>query len=739
MHFIKYGLYLGSIIFFGSLKAEIILDGKIDEPEWQQAKNYTSFVVTSPDTGKTPKVKTTVKLLSQPEGLYISFANQQERQNRSRKYSAKDQHTSADFNVVSIDFSGQGDSVFEFVTTLGNGSMDGVYSRGNQFDSDWEGAWDFKTHEEDDYWYSEIFVPWSIAPFPKSVDENSSNISVHFSRYNIAEAEQYSFPDTSSSRQDFMQSLHLVNVNKPDESTLTIFPYMSATRDIKQGESVYKVGADLLWKPSVNQQITVAINPDFGQAESDELIANFSAIETLHSDKRAFFTENQNLFVIKDTTFELLNTRRMGGSSDTIEGNPTDITAAIKYLNTGKNIDLGLIVVSEDDRNNVLGKTFISSRWLLKNEHGYLGQMINWVDRANIERSAMTSAIDFGYWQNKIQLDGKVLFSQTKQATTSSGLGGTLNIKYRANRQWNTELAMAWLDKDLELNDMGYLARNNLKKIDLTTNYLYIPKDDNHFFRQYDLRFDTTYESNFDNERLPINYALSLTTKTSNNAKLIADVKYESSGYDDLITRGHGSIFLPDKQSYLIKYVSPYGGQLSFSADVNRFQEGINGWANSFSVSSDFALTDKTIISTGLFHLRSDDWLIGNNQGELMRYQRTFDQVSINLLWAMSEDQEFSFKGQWYVVDAIEGEYFSTHGQAHMGNEQPSNFKQSQLSLQLRYRYRFAPLSDIYLVYARNGHFYDEGKAIDNNNEIISQQFDEPEDNLFMFKVRVMY
>jgi len=739
MKIIKYTFWLSSIIFFGSLRAEIILDGKIDEEDWRHAKTYTSFVVTSPDTGEKPKVDTSVRLLSRADGLYIAFENQQARIKRSRKYSAKDQHTSADFNVVSIDFSGQGDSVFEFVTTLGNGSMDGVYAQGNQFNDDWEGAWDFKVYEGDHYWYSEIFIPWSIAPFPKSVDDNSSNIRVYFGRYNIGEGEQYSFPDTSSSRQDFMQSLHLVNVSKPDKSTFSLFPYASATHDINQGGSKYKLGADLLWKPSVNQQVTVAINPDFGQAESDELIANFSAVETLHSDKRTFFTENQNLFVIKDTRFELLNTRRMGGSSDTAQGAPTDINSAIKYLNTGQKLDLGVIAVLEDDSRGVLGKKFVSSRWLLKNEQGYLGQMVNWVDRANIDRTAITSAVDFGYWQEKVHVDGKILFSETRQNTTSRGTGGIFNLKYRAHRQWQTKLAIVWLDKELELNDMGYLARNNLKEIDLTTNYLYIPKGDNHFFRQYDLQVDTTYKSNFDNENLAQDYAISLTTKTQNNAKLIANFTYESSGYDDLITRDHDSVFLPGKQGYLIKYVSPYGGRLSYSLDVNYMQEGVEGWANSVGLSLDYAITDKAIISTGVSRLKSDDWLIGSDRGELMRYHRNFDQISVNFLWALSEDQEFSFKGQWYVVDATEGEYYTTTPQVKREDEQPIDFKQSQLSLQLRYRYRFAPLSDIYLVYARNGKFYGEGDMIKNNRDIISQQFDKPEDNLLMFKVRVMY
>lgn len=166
--------------------------------------------------------------------------------------------------------------------------MDGVYSRGNHYDGDWEGAWDFKVSEDKTNWYSEIFIPWTIAPFSLANKNTSDDIKLHFSRYNIAEGEGYSFPDTSSARANFMQSLFSVKADKPKSSTIKVFPYSSWSSDFKEKESKLKMGADLLWKPAVNQQITVTINPDFGQAESDELIANFSAIETLYSDKRAF-------------------------------------------------------------------------------------------------------------------------------------------------------------------------------------------------------------------------------------------------------------------------------------------------------------------------------------------------------------------------------------------------------------------------------------------------------------------
>ncbi len=721
---------------------EITLDGKVNEAIWSSAKTFSSLVVTSPDTGLKPKVNTIVRVITTDDGLYISFENQQEKSKRSRKYSAKDQHTSADFNVVSIDFSGQGDTVYEFVTTLGNGSMDGVYSRGSNFDDDWEGAWDFKVYEDETNWYSEIFIPWAIAPFPLVNKNNSSEIKLYFSRYNIGEGEAYSFPDTSSSRANFMQSLYSVKVNKPKTSTMQVFPYSSLTQDFNGKESTLKIGADLLWKPTVNQQVTATINPDFGQAESDELIANFSAVETLYSDKRAFFTENQSLFDIKGNNFEMLNTRRIGGNSDGSNSEPSDILAAVKYLNTNQKIDIGIMAVNEDDSSDAKGKKFLSTRWLYKGKQGYVGQILNWVDRPTINRSVLSSAIDYGYDESNISVDGTFLFSKVKDEISSDGLGGTFNLNYRTNRQWKTDMRLTWLDEGLSLNDMGYLARNNLREFNVSSDYLLIPSGENNLFKQIDWHGSATFSNNFQDERLPVKYTATMTAKTQNSAKIVTKLDYATSGYDDLISRGNGSVKLTDRQGYLFQYISPYSGDFHYEVGLNYLQEGLSDWASSLNVSADYALTDQTIFSGSISRLNSDDWLIGDSQGKLTSYQRTYDQFSFKVLWSMFENQELSIKGQWYSIEAENGKnvtFANVKTQYSSITEQAPNFKQSQLTLQLRYRYRFAPLSDVYLVYARNGSYFEEGQQFTHHGDVIKDQFKNPDVDLIMFKIRYMY
>jgi len=736
-----------------TLQASISLDGKLDESEWKNARSFSDFVKTSPDTGEKPEVGTLVKMTSDKEGLYFAFINQQSVESRSRKYSAKDQFTSADFISVTIDFSAQGDTLYEFVVTLGNGSMDGVYSRGSQFDGDWEGAWDFKVSEDDKNWTAEIFIPWTIAPFPidktnsqqnqNQLNKDLSKMGIYFGRYFIEKGESYSFPDTSPSKANYMQSLHQVWVNKPSGSALQIFPYASLKQDFNYQEVEYRVGADFLWKPTADQQITVAINPDFGQAESDELVANFSAVETLYSDKRAFFTENQSLFDIKSDTFELLNTRRMGGSSDaeisSQDNQPTDIAAAIKYLNTSNSLDFGVMAVLEDDPKDASGKHFLSSRWLVKGEKGYVGQLINWVDRPTIEREVLTSGIDFGYWQDNLNFSGKLLYSKTEQQRAAEGFGSFVKLKYQANREWRSDFSLLWLDEKLELNDMGYLARNDLKQLNVVSEYLFLPENDDSYFREFNWSVDGSVSTNKKGENLADRMSLGVTAKTQQSASYIAQLNYISSGYDDLISRGFGSVELPGRQDWLLGYSSPFSGQTYYQINYHHLQEGLKDWADSIEFSMNYSFNDTTMLSTSLLQLDSDDWLIGNDAGQLTSYQRKFDQLSFNLLWLLAEGQELSIKSQWYAVEAENGKAYNYYSEPTQANNLIQNFKQSQLSMQLRYRYRFAPLSDIYLVYVRNGGFYQEGEDLFGNRDILNQQFDDPDDHQLLFKIRMMF
>ncbi|MCW9015857.1 MAG: DUF5916 domain-containing protein, partial [Kangiellaceae bacterium] len=499
----------------------IDIDGKLDEPEWQQAQVFNQFVQSWPDTGEAPRFQTKVLLTTTKQGIYVGFINQQPKEARSRRYSGHDQFTAADFDMLFIDFNGDGNTAYEFVATLGGGTMDGTYSRGNNSNRDWDGPWTVAVSEDDTNWYSEFFIPWSIATYKSQTSADGSdsevkpdasieqantesyqrrNISIFFQRYNVFESESYAFPDTSRGRANFTYEYHPITVDFSGGRSLAINGYIASTnRSAEQASnnesSDTDIGVDLIWKPTTSQQIIATINPDFGQVESDELIVNFSAVETLRTDKRPFFTENQSLFDVRGPEkLRLFNTRRVGGTSDGESSDIYDIGGALKYISAFESVDLGLFAAKEKDLADAEGKTFLSTRWLHSDGELNYGQLINYVDNPTQNRKAYTTNFDLNYTISaNTKIFVNVLSSKIEEVSTieetskikdksdnaqagendidSSGFGATVSASYRPIRTWDNLLEVSYFDDELELNDMGYLARNDILTSRLTSKY----------------------------------------------------------------------------------------------------------------------------------------------------------------------------------------------------------------------------------------------------------------------------
>ena len=69
------GLFLG-LVFCINLKAEISIDGVLDEEEWQTAKKINTFYEVFPYSLKeVSDFKTDILIMENPKGIYRGFKN----------------------------------------------------------------------------------------------------------------------------------------------------------------------------------------------------------------------------------------------------------------------------------------------------------------------------------------------------------------------------------------------------------------------------------------------------------------------------------------------------------------------------------------------------------------------------------------------------------------------------------------------------------------------------------------
>ena len=133
-----------------SPRAEIIIDGKLNEKEWQNAQVLNDFYVTVPFSLEPTPLETQTLFYSDDDGLYVAFINAQDEETRDRRKHQRDNLMQTyDRNVVVIDFDNNGSTAYMLGISLGNSLIDYTITNENQVDGDWDGEWFAKTSESD--------------------------------------------------------------------------------------------------------------------------------------------------------------------------------------------------------------------------------------------------------------------------------------------------------------------------------------------------------------------------------------------------------------------------------------------------------------------------------------------------------------------------------------------------------------------------------------------------------------
>ena len=458
-----------------SYSHEIKIDGKLNDLSWESAEEYTKFYESFPFTLKSPTSFQKVLILEDSDGIYFGFINQQKKEQvRDNKHERDDEMSNADKVGVSIDFDGNGLVAYSFSVSAGGSISDGIYRNENEINYDWDADWKSEVYIDEDYWFAEIFIPWTIAPM-KSIDGPSRPVKLNFWRLLASEWKVHSSIKGNARQEKYMSLFHEYEFNNYSISKIDFFPYLTLSDDRVLNEGSKKVGAEIFWKIDSGQQLNVAINPDFGQVESDELVVNFSSSETFYSDKRPFFSENHSLFDVKGMSFfYVVNTRRIGGAPDydcskyapviedycnRSEVGINDIDHAIRYTSQNESLDFGFLGASEADENFSKGRDFYSFRVRKNFKDLTLGYLGTKTDRPILDRKADVHSFDFTYLPNdKTRIDTIYAFSDISQNTLLNKKGEIFRFKYVNSPSQRTyyDIFINFFDEASDLNDMGY-------------------------------------------------------------------------------------------------------------------------------------------------------------------------------------------------------------------------------------------------------------------------------------------
>jgi len=319
------------------------LDGRLDDPAWQLAHPARGFLETDPDEGKSPSESTTVMILYDDAAIYVGARLYDAEPSKiSRRLGRRDDDTQSDVFYVDFDSYHDHRTAFEFAVNPAGVKLDDLCS--NDFfigDRSWDPVWDVATAIDSLGWVVEMRIPFSQLRFPQVRDQVWG---VNFFRWVFRKNQfsQWAFKRKTetgyASRFGHLLGLHDI----PAPRRLEVLPYTlgrgtydnpGAGNPFDHGHSYFGgAGLDLKYGLTSNLTLDAAVNPDFGQVESDPAFVNLTTVEQFLQERRPFFVEGASIFTFGGTgpyiqfgnTPQYFYTRRVGRAPSLEPEAPTD-------------------------------------------------------------------------------------------------------------------------------------------------------------------------------------------------------------------------------------------------------------------------------------------------------------------------------------------------------------------------------------------------------------------------------
>ncbi|NQD38085.1 hypothetical protein HPT27_13715 [Permianibacter sp. IMCC34836] len=720
--------------------ANINVDGRADEIEWQQAKVLDQFVTVEPYTQAIPPYQQRVLLLSLPEGLALAFQIDHPAEvTRTKPQTQRDQLDSADRVNLIIDFDNKGQTAYNFTVSLANGIEDGIASR-NNFRNDWDGDWQHAVHETDNGWSVEMLIPWTIAAMDP-VDGDTRTVGIYLDRVLKARGERYAYPALRFNQSDFISTFAKINIPAYSASQSHVYPYVSVRRDMVNGDTETRAGLDVFYKPSPSFQLIGALNPDFGQVESDDLVVDFSAIEVFFSDKRPFFTENNDDFILSlPDSGQLIYTRRIGGNRDDGKG-IADIDAAVKLRGANGAGSISYLGAQEADFGDDLGRRFQVLRPKYRVGETQFGYTLLQTDRPFLQREAQVQAVDVtSVFNENVHLHVQALQSQIDVADSRTrDNGGWLAVDINPSVSTQHTFELVNYGEELMLNDMGYVQRSNLRQVSWLTRYVQTGFADDAWIQEIEWQGKVKPRRNQQGDDIGDMARITMQARSRAGDIAFFESVITQPGEDDLISRGNGNWDAPEKLSKEVWFESARRDNSAWSGGYYSYEEGLHQSFDMYWAAYTHYFGDSFTTSTELKYRDSPDWLIWQQGIDFNRYQREVYEAEFGLNWFPSDKHELRLKAQWLAIAADHGQaYQLVNEDMQATGNAVADLNINTFGLQLRYRYKLGSLSDVFAVYSRGG-FSEREDGPDAPGPLFSDALELRDADQFLVKLRLQF
>lgn len=678
------------------IQEEFVIDGVLDEEAWRFAESIGPFQEYFPEDDVLANYQTDIKILVTDETLYVGIKVFTPGNNYTVASLERDFRAGGSDNIsVLFDTFNDGNNAFLFgINPLGV-RREVFISGGGQsiggFTPSWDVKWQGESKIYDGYYTAEMAIPLTSFKFR----EGESKWRFQSYRYDMQANERsvwYNVPQNQSViNLAFMGDMHFEKPLGRSRTPFAFIPFINgiSESDKENGFSNSNVtfGADAKVSLGNSMNLDITLNPDFSNVEVDNIFTNLTRFEINLPERRQFFIDNNDLFGNFGTA-GLANpffSRRIGIATDRF-GNrvENDIIGGVRLSGkVNKDLRLGFLNLqtaksSEQEvasNNNMMfalqQKLFSRSNigiFMINRQTFDSDDFINPNDKFN-----RVVGIDYNLATSDNVWFGKFYAHKSFQAEERDGHSAGMLLG-RNTKKWSVSSDLSFIEDDFR-SDLGFILRKDIIRSSSDITRQFWPKEGK--VNNHRIRFNPTVIW-----RPKLDYQ-----KTDHNLSLAYDVNMK-----DFTSFG---VNASNNYIFLDRPFDPTGTQ---GAELLPANQGYTFNDVQFNYRSNDAdvFSYRTFVSFGEF-FNGERYSVG---GEAVLRLQPIARLSLNVNYdRITLPEPFASGDLWIIAPRIgftftKSIFWSTVFQYA---SQRDNF-----GINSRLQWRFAPLSDLFIVYNDN-------------------------------------
>lgn len=476
----------------------VTVDAVLDEAVWAEAEAAKNFWQHFPTDSLQAKQQAEIKMLFDDRNLYVGIKVNSANDEYIIPSLRRDFRASGNDNIsLLFDTFNDGTNAFFFGTNpmgvLREALISGGGAEVSGFDTSWDTKWVGETKKHDTYYIVEWMIPLSAFKYREGETKWRFN-SYHFDTKDNERNTWINIPQN----QPIFSLAYMGDMifEKPlgkSKAPISIIPYVNALvgKDYETNTSTsdFKFGGDIKMTLGNSLNLDLTVNPDFSQVEVDQQVVNLTRFEISLPERRQFFIENSDLFSTfgDDRDSNPFFSRRIGIAKD-INGNSiqNDIIAGVRLsgkINSNTRIGVLSMQTAEDVANEIptTNNSVLTIQQKMFSRSNLSVMFINkqatkdYDFLENTKRYNRVIGIDYNLasadntWVGKYFIH-KSFSPDVNDKDMSAGASTSYN-----SRNWNFRAGAVFVGENYR-SDLGFLRRTDVFKISPRIERVFWPK-----------------------------------------------------------------------------------------------------------------------------------------------------------------------------------------------------------------------------------------------------------------------